>query len=205
LGRPPAGRTWRLLARADSMLNLCERSSNLYRLSFWALLLGLAAHVYAQTGTGTIRGTVYDAARATVPGATLVLTNQATNVAATTSTSETGFFLFSGLQPGQYQLTAESAGFKKWVGSILLQAGQIAVVEPALEVGSVDTIIEVTGAAPVISTESSELGSVKDNARIEQLPLNGRSITTLFNLTPGVEGGGNPRINGLKVGSADIT
>lgn len=172
---------------------------------FAAILLGAALPILSQTGTGTIRGSVYDSARAAVPGATLVLTNQSTNAARRASSSEVGFFLFSGLPPGDYSLSAELAGFKKWVTDISLQAGQISVVEPVLEIGSVDVVVEVSGAAPIITTESSEISDVKDSLRIRQLPLNGRSVTNLFDLTPGVEGGGNPRVNGLKVGSVDIT
>lgn len=172
---------------------------------FAAMLLIAALPALSQTGTATIRGSVYDAARAAVPGATLILTNQATNAARRATSSEVGFFLFSGLPPGNYQLSAELSGFKKWSTELTLRAGDTTVVDPALEVGSVDVVVEVSGAAPIIATESSEIADVKDSLRIEQLPLNGRSVTTLFDLTPGVEGGGNARVNGLKVGSMDIT
>jgi hypothetical protein len=78
------------------------------------------------------------------------------------------------------------------------------VIDPALEVGSIASTVEVTGAAPVITTETTELADVKDSLPIHQLPLNGRDITNLFNLTPGVEGGGSPRVNGSKVGSVEM-
>ena len=55
-----------------------------------------------------------------------------------------------------------------------------------------------------IATEGMQVSDVKDSLRIHQLPLNGRFVTNLFDLTAGVEGGGNPRVNGLKVGSADM-
>ena len=169
------------------------------------LLILLTVPAFPQTGTGVVRGTVFDSARASVPNAKVVLTQVSTNVARETTTNDLGIFLFPGVPPGRYRLSTEFTGFKKWTANITLEAGQTAVIEPALEVGSVDTIVEVTGAAPVINTESSELGDVKDSVRIQQLPLNGRSITNLFDLTPGVEGGGNPRINGLKVGAAEMT
>lgn len=176
--------------------------------SWWflaALLICITAPAFPQTGTGVVRGTVFDPARATVAGVKVVLTQLSTNTIREAPTNEVGIFLFVGVQPGEYKLEAESSGFKKWSGSLTLIAGQTAVVEPVLELGSVEAIVEVTGAAPVINTESAEVGSVKDNVRIQQLPLNGRAITTLFDLTPGVEGGGNPRVNGLKVGAADMT
>ncbi|MFZ5928377.1 MAG: carboxypeptidase regulatory-like domain-containing protein [Acidobacteriota bacterium] len=170
-----------------------------------ALWIGATVPAFSQSGTGVVRGTVYDPARSPVPNARLVLTQISTNVSRQVTSNEIGFFLIPSVAPGEYRLTVESPGFKKWAGSLAMEAGQTAVVEPALEVGSVETVIEVTGAAPVINTESAEIGSVKDNVRIQQLPLNGRSITNLFDLTAGVEGGGNPRINGMKVGSAEMT
>ncbi len=172
---------------------------------FAAIALFAVFPLFSQTGTATIRGSVYDAARAAVPGATLVLTNQATNAARRASSSDVGFFLFSGLPPGEYRLSAEISGFKKWTTDITLRAGDITVVDPLLEIGSVDVVVEVSGAAPVIATESSEIADVKDSLRIRQLPLDGRSVTSLFDLTPGVVGGGNPRVNGLKVGSVEMT
>ncbi|MBI4890851.1 MAG: TonB-dependent receptor [Acidobacteria bacterium] len=152
-----------------------------------------------------IRGTIHDPAHATIPGVKLVLTQTSTNIVRQATANEVGFYLFAGIAPGKYKLAAEFKGFKKWTTEILLEAGQTAVIEPTLEVGSVDSVVEVSGAAPVITTESSEIGDVKDVTRIQQLPLNGRSVTNLFDLTPGVEGGGNPRVNGLKVGSTEMT
>ncbi len=170
-----------------------------------ALLISLTVPAFPQSGTGVIRGTVFDSARAAVPNAKVVLVQTSTNISRQSTTNELGIYLFTSLPIGQYKITAELQGFKKYSAEISLAAGQTAVIEPVLEVGSIDTVVEVTGAAPVITTESSEVGSVKDNVRIQQLPLNGRSITNLFDLTPGVEGGGNPRINGMKVGSAEMT
>ena len=169
------------------------------------LLICLTVPAFSQSGTGVVRGTVFDSARAAVPNAKVVLTQVSTNVVRQSTTNELGIYVFTSVPLGKYKLTAELQGFKKWSADLDLTAGQTAVLEPVLEVGSVDTVVEVTGAAPVITTESSEVGSVKDNIRIQQLPLNGRSITNLFDLTPGVEGGGNPRINGMKVGSAEMT
>ena len=104
---------------------------------------------------------------------------------------------------------AEVTGFKKWSSKFALQVGQTAAIDVALESGNVETVIDVVGAAPPITTESAEVSDVKDFQRIQQLPLNGRQISQLFVLTPGVEGevGGSnaPRVNGLKVGSVEIS
>ena len=104
-------------------------------------------------------------------------------------------------------MTAELTGFKKWSSKLELQVGQTAVVDVGLELGSVETVIDVVGAVAPITTESVEVSDVKDYQRIRQLPLNGRDVANLFNLTPGVEADnfGNARVNGLKVGSLEIT
>ncbi len=171
------------------------------------LLVGLLLPVppaLPQSGLGTVRGTVLDASGAAIAGATLVLTHQATGVERRSASTAVGLYVFTSVPIGPYTLTVEAPGFKKFSGTFTLQAGQTVVIDPRLEVGTVETIIEVTGAAPVISTVGMEVGDVKDALRIQQLPLNGRFVANLFDLTPGVEGGGNPRVNGMKVGSADI-
>jgi hypothetical protein len=160
--------------------------------------------LYAQTGTGVFRGTVQDSTGAVMPAAQVTLTNVETQAVRATTANELGYYYLPSLPPGDYRLTVQAPGFKKWEASVRLDVGQTATIDPKMEVGTVDTVLEVADAAPVISTEGAAIGDVKDFLRIRQLPLNGRSVTTLFNLTAGVEGGGNPRINGLKVGSAEM-
>lgn len=170
-----------------------------------SMLLLTALPAAAQmTGLGVVRGVVLDATGAVIPGAQLTLTNQETNVSRHAETSETGSYEFVAVPLGPQVLSVEMTGFKKWDGSFVLQAGQTATVNPEMEVGSVDTVVEVTGAAAPITTETMEVSDVKDLTRIRQLPLDGRFITNLFDLTPGVEGGGNPRTNGMKVGSTEM-
>jgi hypothetical protein len=169
------------------------------------LALALACPAAAQTGLGVVKGSVSDAAAASVPGAQVTLTNTETGVVREAQTNEAGIFEFPGVQIGNYQLVVSMDGFKKWETAFNLQAGQTAAIDPRLEVGSIETIVQVTDAAPVITTEGMAISDVKDALRIRQLPLNGRQITNLFDLTPGVEGGANARINGMKVGSAEIS
>jgi hypothetical protein len=169
------------------------------------LFLALAALPLAgQSGNAVVNGTVLDATQAAIPGAKVTLTSTATGVQRTAESSAVGIYYFGSVPIGPYTMTVEAAGFKKWSGTLNLEAGQTAVIDPAMEVGSVEATIEVTGAAPVLTTEGMGVNDVKDALRIHQLPLNGRSITNLFTLTPGVEGGGSPRVNGMKVGSTEM-
>ena len=168
------------------------------------LLAAALPAAFAQTGTGTVRGTVVDPSRAALPGAKVTLTSEATSVSREAQSNEAGIYYFASIPPGRYRLAVEAAGFKRWSSPLTLEVGQTAVIDPALEVGAVETVIEVIDSTPIITTAGAEVADVKDAQRIQQLPLNGRSIANLFNLTPGVEGGGSPRINGLKVGSVEM-
>jgi hypothetical protein len=163
-----------------------------------------AAPAFAQTGTAVIKGTILDSTGAAIPGAKLTLTHSATNTVRAGGSTTAGTYYLPSLPPGRFVLTVEAPGFKRWSGTVSLQVGETAVIDPRLDVGTVDTVVEVAEAAPVISLEGSAVGDVKDSLRIRQLPLNGRDVTNLFNLTAGVEGGGNPRVNGLKVGSVEM-
>jgi hypothetical protein len=168
-------------------------------------LAAIALPLAAQTGLGVVHGTVTDQSRAVIPNAKVTLTNTATGVMQTVQTTEVGAFYFGSVQIGPYTVTVEVAHFKKYTGTLLLEAGQDAVVDPAMEVGSVDVAVQVNDAAPIIETEKGSVSDVKDALRIEELPLNGRQVSNLFNLTAGVEGGAAPHTNGMKVGSTDMS
>ncbi len=189
--------------------------------SAWAFWLVLVAGVaLGQTTVGEVKGIVKDPSGAVIPDTSLVLQSTATNNSRQTQTDSDGLFSFPNMPPGSYQLTAERQGFKKWSGKLDLQIQQVAVLDLVLEVGEMSSTIEVEEATPTIAAESSSIGTVTDFKRIQQLPLDGRDVLTLFQLTPGVQGNdvprgdgtfpqktpGNapdaPRVNGLKAGGA---
>ena len=171
----------------------------------FAVLLLLAPSAFAQTGLGTVTGTVRDSQKAVIHNANVTLTNTSTNIARKSVTNDEGIYIFGSVPLGAYTLIVESSGFKRWEGKLELQVGQYAVVDPVMQVGGAQETVNVKGAAPLLQTETSDIADVKDYQRIRQLPLNGRNISALFDLTPGIEGGGNARVNGLKVGSLEIT
>ena len=140
-------------------------------------ILMVSTLVLAQTCTGVIRGVVRDGNQAVVPGAAVTATNQETNLDYNTQTNEVGIYYFGGVPRGLYTLNVELTGFKKWASKMELQVGQTAVVDVALELGNVETVIEVVGAAAPITTESSEVSDVRTIQRIRQLPLNERDVT----------------------------
>lgn len=166
--------------------------------------LSFCALAFAQSGNGIVKGTILDATGATVGGAAIRLTNTETNVVRNTVAGDGGLYYFGEIPPGKYSLSVEKTGFKRWTGEFALQVGQSATVDAPMQLGEVTSTVEVRDAAPVITTEGMQISDVKDSVRIRQLPLNGRSVSNLFNLTAGVEGGGAARVNGLKVGSMEI-
>jgi hypothetical protein len=154
----------------------------------------------AQTGTGNIQGTVRDATTAVVPNAKVTVVHTATTREYTSQTNEVGFYIFPAMQSGAYQISVEFAGMETWKGGLTLVAGQQAAVEIVLKPGATATSVTVAGdVTPMLTTTSATIATVVERQRIEQLPLNGRFITTLLGLTtPGVESGSVPRVYGLR-------
>ena len=161
------------------------------------LLLVVFGAALRQTGTGVIQGTVRDPSGAVIPDAKVKLTHVATSRTWDVATNSVGFFVQPSLMLGEYRIAVEAAGMKRWEGSVQLQAGQVAVVNPELSVGATATEITVAGeVSAVLVTESATLGQVLERSRIEQLPINGRFLTTLVDVTtPGVDSG---RVFGLR-------
>ena len=147
----------------------------------------LVCPVLAQQETANITGEVKDSAGAVVPGASITITNIDTGVSLKSESNEQGIFLVPSLKPGQYLLTIEKAGFRKMVRSgITLQVNQFARVDVELQVGELTNTVEITQAATLLETETSSRGSVIDQKKIVDLPLNGRDYNQLALLSPGV-------------------
>ena len=165
-----------------------------------AMVLSAIPFAMAQTGTGNIQGSVRDATGAVVPKAKVTVVHTATAREYSTETNEVGFWIFPVMQGGAYQVAVEFAGMEPWKGTLTLAAGQSAVVEVMIRPGSTATSVTVAGdVTPLITTNSPTLSTVLDRSRIEQLPINGRFITTLLYMTtPGVEAGSVPRVWGLR-------
>ncbi len=164
------------------------------------LLFSIPVLCWAQTGTGNIQGTVKDVGGAVVPKAKVTIVHSATTRQYPSETNDVGFFLVPALQTGSYQITVESPGMETWKGGLNLLAGQSAQVDPVLKPGATTTSVTVAGdVTPLITTTSPTIATVVERERIEQLPLNGRFITTLLYMTtPGVESGSVPRVYGLR-------
>ena len=150
---------------------------------FW---LVLAMPAWAQKDTGSIVGTVKDETGAVVPDANVEVTDVERGQTFKTTTSASGEFVASPLHVGRYNVTVTKTGFKKAVSEAveLNVQGRIAI-NIALQVGQISEVMEVSGAAPLLETETSELGQVVDQKRVSNLPLNGRNFAQLALLSTG--------------------
>ena len=150
------------------------------------VLLACASGARAQTATGGVNGNISDPSGAVVPGATVKLTNEATQLETLSKTNETGNYVFVGVQPGMYTLKVEMAGFKSVEAKGLkVEVSQTVTQNFTFEVGGVTETVEVDFAAPLVNSTSSELGTVIEERVVGDLPLNGRNFTQLLTLTPG--------------------
>ena len=136
---------------------------------------------------GEITGTITDPTGASVRGATVAVRNTSTNQTRTVTTNEAGNWTVPFLVPAVYDVEVNAPGFKKATQrGLVLQVGDTARANIALEVGAVTEVIEVTSAAPLLSTENTAIGTVIENKRIVELPINGRNYLNLVKLSSNV-------------------
>jgi hypothetical protein len=151
-----------------------------------ALIALLCVAGYAQT-SGEINGVITDPSGASVPNVPVTATNTGTNVPRSTTTNTAGLYSFPDLVPGLYQVKAAASGFDTQIKTnIELQVQQVAKVDFVLAVGQATQTIEVSASAEALATEGATVGTVIEEQRITDLPLNGRSFFSLVELSPGV-------------------
>ncbi len=164
--------------------------SKAFLLKFVVLMAGivlLTAPMLGQTFYGSVVGTVTDTAGAAMPGVEVTLTNNGTSAVHTATTSGVGTYRFVNLQPGNYKVEAEQAGFKHFTrDNVTVEVESTMRVDVSMEVGDVAETIEVTAEAPLMKTESADMSEVVSGRSVEELPLNGRNVLNLAALVPGV-------------------
>ena len=159
-----------------------------FAIAIAAFLLLSFPMLVAQLSTSSILGTVKDASGATVPGATITITNSGTNVVRTTVTNGDGSYRVDALQPGTYSIKIEKLGFSaETINALTLNVAQELQANASLKVGSVQENVEVDAeAAPQINVTTSSLGGLVNSQQVSELPLNGRNFIDLALLQPGV-------------------
>ena len=153
------------------------------RLSIAVLSLGLlsVSRAWGQGTTAQISGTVKDSSGLSVPGAAIQATQTATGLVRTATSSPEGAYVFANLPIGPYLLEVGKTGFSKYVQSgIVLQVDSSPTIDAVLKVGSVTEQVIVQADANLIETHTSGVGTVVDNQRVVEMPLNGRNVTELI-------------------------
>jgi carboxypeptidase family protein len=134
-----------------------------------------------------IAGLIQDPSMLPVAGAEVTVRNEQTGGRRITTSNDSGFFSVFSLAPGFYRISVHANGFESIVrDGIKLDVAENARLDFALRVGDSRTEVTVHGGQPLINTDDASVGTVIDRDIIDQMPLNGRGIQSLIELTPGV-------------------
>jgi hypothetical protein len=166
------------------------------------LFFFIAGSAWPQASNSTVRGTVRDSSQAVIPSAKVILVNTAMNVSRETRTNGVGNYVFPGVIPGLYHITAEAPGLQKFEGSLTVQVQQDATVDAVLAPAQASTSVVVQNVTSMVATDSTELGAILEQQRIDQLPINGRNYIQLLQTVPGVNTGSV--ISGNRVSQSSI-
>src|ERR1051326_8823333 len=148
-----------------------------------ALFTGTLA---AQSFRGTILGTARDATGAAIPGVNVTVTNTGTNISRSVVSNESGDYVFVEMNVGSYSVTGELPGFKTVVMTGLqLDVDQRLRADLTLQVGEISDKVEVTAELQLVASDRASVGTVVENRRMVELPLNKRDFLYLALLVPG--------------------
>ncbi len=190
-------------------------------ISILIVVLFCSTVALAQTNKGGISGTIVDQNGASIPNATVTVTNLGTNKTQTASTSSSGAYTFSSLDPVTYQIVVEATGFKKAIlEKLKVDTAIIATANFSLETGAVAETVTVSSEAALINSGSGTTAQTIAERQLRDLPLNNRSVLDLAVTAPNVTGdagsedpevtsgqpvpGFNLNLNGGRSGSTSI-
>ncbi len=161
----------------------------LRRKAILAVLLGLCSElqVHAQSANASLTGRITDASKAVVAGAKVIVINRSTRIRYESFTNQTGSYYVTNLPPGTYRIEAERLGFKAVIKSdVILHVQDTLEINFEMELGSASESVTVQGGAPLLDTESSTIGTVVEQRKANELPLNGRNVFNLIELVASV-------------------
>lgn len=150
-------------------------------------LLCLAPATHAQEFRGTISGTVMDSSSAVIPNARIVVKEIHTGTTSETKSDGAGQYVVPFLLPGDYTISVQVTGFQSLDRTgITLHSQEHPIINLTLAVGTISQSVTVSGAAPQLDTANASIGQVITTESVADLPLNGRTPTTLTELSAGV-------------------
>ena len=165
---------------------------------FLVFLFLFTSAALAQLTTADILGTVTDPSGASVPTASVTLTNLGTNEVRTVQSNGSGDYTFTLLPVGHYSVSVKATGFQQSITKDLaVEAGDRARADVHLQVGSTSSFVEVTATTPLLQADSATVSSTVTAKAVQDLPLNGRNFVQLVQIVPGAnEGPGNGLTSG---------
>ncbi|MBN9662172.1 MAG: TonB-dependent receptor [Acidobacteria bacterium] len=182
------------------------RTSLARALPLAALLISALLPLSAQDPRGTILGRVVDGTGAVVPNAEVKATNDSTGVAVSSKTNNSGNYVLPYLITGNYTITCELTGFKKFLRQgVQVRINDSVEVDIDLAVGATSETIEVKDSTPLLSTAEASLGQVIDERRVLELPQFAGNAMDLVHLAPGTVNGTNMRLRKAGFNSAPST
>jgi hypothetical protein len=171
------------IVRANHQLGGDMYTKRLLAIVACALLIARVAS--AQT-FGQVTGIVTDSTGGVLPSATITVTNTQTGAVVTQQANSAGNYVFPNLLPGTYSVKVDMDGFRSVARNMELQVAQTIRLDFKLELGTLSETVVAVGTAPMMNTEDAVIGTVIDNKRILELPLNGRNFLKMVELTPNV-------------------
>src|ERR1700686_2448953 len=170
-------------------------------------ILALTFSAFAQVQNGQFTGTVSDPTGAAIANAKVTVTNPATDLNLSTTTNSSGNYTVKEVPPGTYKIAVEAPGFKTVSNAgVTANGGTIAHVDFKMLIGKASEVIEVTGEVAAVNTEDSKLATTVSSTQINNLPLNGRNVFDLMQLSAGAvnvngvdfENGHGTVVNGVR-------
>ena len=152
----------------------------------FVLLQCLTGQAFAQRSTASVAGSIVDESESAVPGARIVVRNLATGLERTVESNDLGYFVVPALPTGPYSVTVSKAGFQtQSIPELILEVDQNATIKVSLKVGAISETVSVSAEAAPVDTRTATLSTVINQKQINDLPLNGRNVLQLMQLTPG--------------------
>lgn len=152
----------------------------------FAVAVLFSSVLFAQEFRGSFSGSVTDTQGAAIPKAKVVATEKNTGAKSDTVSENSGAYTIPFLAPGDYEVTAEAPGFKKFVREgVSLGMGEHPRIDIRLEVGAINESVTVTGDSPLIEASNASIGQVITTAEVEDLPMNGGTPLMLAQLALG--------------------
>ncbi|QQS40832.1 MAG: TonB-dependent receptor [Acidobacteriota bacterium] len=176
------------------------------RVIFATLTIGIfAVLAVAQTTTGRLSGNV-SGPDGLLPGATVTITDNQTGRELTTTSNESGAYLFERIPFGVYTLRVSSDGFKTYVANnVRVDANTEYTLNPTLELGDVSVEVTVEAGAELVNASNAELSTTVDKKQILDLPIDGRNPLSLLSLQAGVNATAGNHVNGQRTSSTNFT